>query len=154
MKTIIYKGARYVLASAVKEVTAVDIGGKTMMPEEAEPVLRLFDLRRLTPIDRKGKLIGWGATIVVSEKRQTEVAKLKKRFEKARLILKKKPWKDAKDSRSGWDGATDTGGNFSGHDIKAVHGESGVVVECNKHYSFKTGTTTVRVVILLPSAKA
>lgn len=82
---------------------------------------------------------GWTGSVKISEKRRKEQTSFYDAWDRTRASLNKKPWKRATESRSGWNGQTDTSGNYSENSAIYVH-PSGLNVMMKYNVSFTTGT--------------
>lgn len=80
----------------------------------------------------------WIAEARFSEKKRAEQSKMTRAWERITATVKKKPWKRVEASSSGWNGQTDTGGNFSRDEITFKH-KDGLSVKLSHHVSFSTG---------------
>jgi hypothetical protein len=81
------------------------------------------------------------ATKTISEKKQKEQRAFETKWNKLLQKLSKKPWKKVNTAHDGWNGQTDTSGNYSRDTFKFKH-DSGLIISLSSHTSFKTGTKT------------
>ena len=75
----------------------------------------------------------------ISEKNSKEQRAFESKWQKMLATLSKRPWKKVNGEFAGWNGQTDTGGDFSSASRKFVH-QTGLTVSVSDHTSFKTGT--------------
>lgn len=129
--SIMYRGAKYVLAA-------------TGYPPEVAPIMRLLSLMKIRKFTD-----GWVGTARFSEKKHGQQAKMHANWIKVQDILKAKPWKVVKGTSSGWDGQTETGGNYVANET-LYKSTGGTTVKISYSSSFKTGTKEWRIVIVAP----
>lgn len=82
----------------------------------------------------------WIASAKFSEKKRAEQGKMGRAWERITASLSKKPWTRVAAERDGWNGQTDTGGNFAGGRLEFRNSASGLHVSLRDSVSFKTGS--------------
>jgi hypothetical protein len=82
----------------------------------------------------------WIATARFSEKKRAEQARMDRGWERVMAMVSKRPWVRGDSDYSGWNGQTDTGGNYSSSTMKFTHKPTGLTVSLSRSNSFRTGT--------------
>lgn len=83
---------------------------------------------------------GWVASARFSEKKRAEQSRMDRGWERVMATVSKKPWIRAGGEHSGWNGQTDTGGNYSSSSMKFTNKATGMSVSLSRSTSFSTGT--------------
>lgn len=95
----------------------------------------------------------WFATAKFSEKKRAEQGKMSRAWDRIVATLSKKPWIRAGAERGGWNGQTDTGGNFSSGRLEFKNRATNLHISLSDHVSFKTGSKEWTISAWMPTAE-
>lgn len=116
-----------------------------------QPPKELMALVGRMPMKVERKPSGaWSAYARFSEKKRAEQSRMDRGWERVMATVSKRPWVRGEKDYSGWNGQTDTGGNYSSSRMEFTYKPTGLTVSLSRSNSFRTGTKEWSIYAAMP----